>query len=213
MAKPFNELLKLGQQLERIGSSLIVSGPSRVAQRTIRELQQEGPSWTGKFSNSYQIETPDGRMYKGDGQPGEPRPIKLPVGLFSGPQNLRASLPIKDRAVTTISNFSEYAAEATDVAESAFFRPTEEPTTALGQRKLRRGDGGRPRTESSLNAETGVKTGTSMQLPSYRGEIGGGPEDRESGATADLDWLAMYVEDGRLDRTVKLEMDDLFTEL
>jgi hypothetical protein len=52
-----------------------------------------------------------------------------------------------------------------------------------------------------------------MQLPSYRGEIGGGPEDRESGATADLDWLAMYVEDGRLDRTVKLEMDNLFTEL
>lgn len=213
MAKPFNELIKLGQQLERIGSSLIVSGPSRVAQRTIKELQQEGPSWTGKFSNSYQIETPDGRMYKGDGQPGEPRPIKLPVGLFSGPQNLRASLPIKDRAVTTISNFHEYAAVATDVEEGLYYRPTEEPTTALGQRKFRRGDGGRPRTESSFDAETGVKTGNSMQLKSYRGEIGGGPEDRESGATADLDWLAMYVEDGRLDRTVKLEMDDLFSEL
>ena len=152
-------------------------------------------------------------MYKGDGQPGEPRPIKLPVGVLTGRQNLRGSLPIKDRAVTTISNFSEYAAEATDVVESAFFRPTEEPTKALGQRKLRRGDGGRPRTESSFDAETGVKTGTSMQLPSYRGEIGGGPEDRESSATADLDWLAMYVEDGRLDRAVRLEMDDLFTDL
>ena len=211
MAK--NELFKLLDKVERFGSSLVVSGPTRAAKRTIRELQQEGPSWTGRFSNSYQIETPDGRVYKGDGQPGEPRPINLPAGLFSGPENLRASLPIKDRVVTTISNFSEYAAEATDVVESAFFRPTEEPTTALGQRKLRRGDGGRPRTESSFNAETGVKTGTPMQIPSYRGEIGGGPEDRESGATADLDWLAMYVEDGRLDRTVKLEMDNLFTEL
>jgi len=211
MAK--NQFMKLIDNLDRIGSSLVLSGPSRVAQRTVRELQQEGPSWTGRFSNSYQIETPDGRMYKGDGQPGEPRPIKLPVGVLTGRQNLRGSLPIKDRAVTTISNFSEYAAEATDVVESAFFRPTEEPTTALGQRKLRRGDGGRPRTESSFNAETGVKTSTPMQLPSYRGEIGGGPEDRESGATADLDWLAMYVEDGRLDRTVKLEMDNLFTEL
>lgn len=208
-----NEFFKLIDKVERFGSSVIVSGPTRAAKRTIRELQQEGPSWTGRFSNSYQIETPDGRAYKGDGQPGEPRPINLPPGLLSGPQNLRASLPIKDRAVTTISNFSEYAAEATDVAQSTFFRPTEEPTTALGQRKFRRGDGGRPRTDSSFNAETGVKTGTSMQLPSYRGVIGGGPEERESSATADIDWLADYVRGGRLDRSVRLAMDDLLTEL
>ena len=195
MANPFNELVKLGQQLERLGSSLIVSGPSRVARRTIKELQQEGPSWTGRFSNSYQIETPDGRVYKGDGQPGEPRPIKLPVALYSGPQNLRASLPIKDRAVTTISNFSEYAAEATDVAQSTFFtvqrksqlqhwvkENCEEVTVAVLDLK------------AILMLKTGVKTGTSMQLPSYRGVIGGGPEERESSATADIDWLADYVE-------------------
>ena len=211
MAK--NQLMKLIDNLDRIGSSLVVSGPSRAAKRTIRELQQEGPSWTGKFSNSYQIETPDGRMYKGDGQPGEPRPIKLPIGLLTGRQNVRGSAPIKDRAVTTISNFSEYAAEATDVIESGFFRPTEEPTTALGRRKFREGDGGRPRTESSFDAGTAAKTGSSMQLPSYRGEIGGGPPNGESSATADLDWFAMYVEGGGLDRAVAIEMDDLFTEL
>jgi len=211
MAK--NQLMKLIDNLDRIGSSLVVSGPSRVAKRTIRELQQEGPSWTGRFSNSYQIETPDGRMYKGDGQPGEPRPIKLPIGLLTGRQNIRGSAPVKDRAVTTISNFSEYAAEATDVIESGFFRPTEEPTTALGRRKFREGDGGRPRTESSFDAGTAAKIGSSMQLPSYRGEIGGGPPNGESSATADLDWFAMYVEGGGLDRAVAIEMDDLFTEL
>jgi len=207
MAK--NPFQKLIEELDRVGSSLVISGPTRVAKRTIKELQEEGPSWTGRFSNSYQIETPDGRIYKGDGRPGEPRPIPLPAGLLTGRQNIKGSVPLKDRAVTTISNFSEYAAEATDVVESTFFRPTEEPTTALGQRKFRRGDGGRPRSGTLSNDQEG----TSMQLPSYRGEIGGGPEDRESGATADLDWLAMYVEDGRLDRAVRLEMDDLFTEL
>ncbi|BAQ93376.1 hypothetical protein [uncultured Mediterranean phage uvMED] len=211
MAK--NQLMKLIENLDRIGSSLVVSGPSRAAKRTIRELQQEGPSWTGQFSNSYQIETPDGRMYKGDGQPGEPRPIKLPIGLLTGRQNIRGSAPVKDRAVTTISNFSEYAAEATDVVESAFSRPTEEPTTALGRRKFREGDGGRPRTESSFDAGTAAKIGSSMQLPSYRGLLGGGPPNRESSATADLDWFAMYVEGGGLDRAVAIEMDDLFTEL
>lgn len=73
MAK--NPLQKLAEELDRIGSSLVISGPTRVAKRTIKELQEEGPSWTGRFSNSYQIETPDGRIYKGDGSPGEPRPI------------------------------------------------------------------------------------------------------------------------------------------
>ena len=211
MAK--NQLMKLIENLDRIGSSLVVSGPSRAAKRTIRELQQEGPSWTGQFSNSYQIETPDGRMYKGDGQPGEPRPIKLPIGLLTGRQNVRGSAPVKDRAVTTISNFHEYAAVATDVEEGLYYRPTEFPTTALGRRKFREGDGGRPRTESSFDSGTGVKTGASMQLASYRGLLGGGPSNRESSATADLDWFAMYVEGGGLDRAVAIEMDDLFTEL
>lgn len=202
MAK--NQLPKFLREFERAASSLIVSGPTRAAKRTIKELQQEGPSWTGQFSNSYQIETSDGRVYKGDGQPGEPRPINLPAGLLSGLQNLRASLPIKDRAVTTISNFHEYAAVATDVEEGLYYRPTERPTTALGRRKFREGDGGRPRTEGE---------GTSMQLKSFRGLIGGGPEERESSATADLDWFASYVEGGALDRAVRVEMDDLFTEL
>ena len=211
MAK--NQLIKLLENLDRVGSSIVLSGPSRAAKRTIKELQQEGPSWTGQFSNSYQIETPDGRMYKGDGQPGEPRPIKLPIGLLTGRQNVRGSAPLKDRAVTTISNFHEYAAVATDVEEGLYYRPTERPTTALGRRKFREGDGGRPRTESSFNAETGVKKGTSMQLESFRGLIGGGPEERESSATADLDWFASYVEGGALDRAVRVEMDDLLTEL
>lgn len=201
MAK--NELVRLIENLDRIGSSLVVSGPSRVAKRTIKELQQEGPSWTGRFSNSWQIETPDGRVYKGDGQPGEPRPIKLPAGLLTGRQNIKGSLPLKDRAVTTISNFSDYVAEATDLVEAQWFRPTDQPQTALGRKKFRQGDGGRPRTEGK----------PSQQISSYRGLIGGGPDDRESSATADLDWFATYMEGGALDRAVRIEVDDLFKEL
>lgn len=193
MAK--KDLKRLIENLDRIGSSLAVSGPTRAAKRTIKELQQEGPSWTGRFSNSYQIETPDGRVYKGDGKPGEPRPINLPLGLLTGRQNIRGSLPIKDRAVTTISNFSEYVAEATDLVESKFLRPTPEPTTSLGKRKLRESDFGR------------------FDKPNYRGDYGGGEPGEGSGATADLDWFPSYVESGKVDRAVRIEMDDLFKEL
>lgn len=195
---PKNELDKLADFFDRAVSSLVVSGPTRVAKRTIRELQEEGPSWTGRFSNSWQIETPDGRVYKGDGNEGEPRPIKLPIGLLTGRQNIRGSLPLKDRAVTTISNFSPYAALATDVEIGIFdrrFAESDEPETVQGMSTWEIEDSGR-------------KPGGT-----YRGEIGGGNPLGESSRTADLDWFAAYVEGGRLDRAVRIEMDDLLTGL
>jgi hypothetical protein len=102
----------------------------------------------------------------------------------------------KDKVVFTISNFAEYTAEATDLIESAFIRPAGQPLpqTQLGRSKFREGDGGR-------------------QQPSYRGYVGGGDPNRESSATADLDWFASYVEGGKLDRAVRIEMDDLFKGL
>jgi hypothetical protein len=189
MAK--NGFWDAAKKLDMVAASLATFGPIRAAHRTVRDLQQEGPSWTGKFSNSWQVSTPDGRFFKGDGGEGEPR--QLPIPALTGRQAVRAGFAI-DRAVFTISNFSPYAAEATDLVESAFIRPTPEPKTQLGRSKFRQGAGGR-------------------EFPSYRGLIGTGDLDRESSATADLDWFAMYVEGGKLDRAVKIEMDDLFTEL
>lgn len=210
MAK--NDFMKLAKKLDMVAASAVSFGPIRAAHRTVRELQQEGPSWTGRFSNSWQIETSDGRTFKGTGGPGEPKP--LPVPALTGRQALKATLA-KDRAVFTISNFSGYVAEATDLVEAEWFRPTERPETALGRSKFREGDGGRPRTaDVAFDPDTGTRSRqTSKQVPSYRGLIGGGPDDRESSATADLDWFASYVESGKVDRAVKIEMDDLFSEL
>lgn len=187
MAK--NGIWNLLKELDRVAATTVFNGPRAAAERTVRELQQEGPSWTGQFSNSWQIEGPSGvGSSKGDGQPGEPRPIYSP--LVSG-QQVTKSLLTKDKLIFTISNFSEYTAEATDLVESAFIRPTPLPETQLGRRKFREGDGGR-------------------EQPSFRGLIGG-VEDRESSATADLDWFATYVEGGKLNRAVKIEMDDLYS--
>lgn len=196
MAK--NQLVRLIENLDRIGSSLVVSGPSRVAKRTIKELQQEGPSWTGKFSNSWVIETPDGRVFKGDGAEGEPRPIKLPLGLLTGAQNLRGSLPVKNRAVTSVYNFSPWVEQATDRKEDFFERPTTEPETALGRRKWRihQGDSGRPQ-------------------PGKRGDVPSplGTEDTgNSSRTAALDWFTTYAT-SKLDRAVQIEMDKMFKSL
>jgi hypothetical protein len=193
-----NDLNDLINVLDRLGSSLVVSGPARVARKTIRELQQEGPSWTGRFSNSWQLETDDGRLYRGDGGPGDPRDINIPVGVFTGRQNVRGVLPIKDRAIATISNFSDYAAQATDLEEGIFIRdwaepPSDKPQTALGKSKFYEEDSGR-------------------KFPSFRGDPGGGNPLSVSGTTAELDWFADYVRGGRLDRTLRVEMDGLLQE-
>jgi len=193
-----NDLKNLVNVLDRLGSSLIVSGPARVARRTIRELQQEGPSWTGRFSNSWQFETDDGRLYKGDGGPGEPRDINLPVGVFTGKQNLKGVLPIKDRAVATISNFSEYAAQATDLEEGVFIRDWAEPFSDIPQ--------------TALGRSKFYEEASGRKVPSFRGDPGGGSPLSVSGATADLDWLANYVRGGKLDRTLRIEMDGLIEE-
>ncbi len=196
MAK--NELLRLIENLDRVASSLVISGPSRVAKRTISELQQAGPSWTGKFSNSWAIETPDGRVFEGDGAEGEPRPIKLPAGLLTGRQNIRGSLPIKDRAVTAIYNFSPWKDEATDRVLDTFTRPTPQPQTALGLRKweIHQGDSGRPRP------------GKRGDVPGPLGRIDTGKSSR----TADLDWFDDYKNGGHVDRAVNLEIDKLMRE-
>ena len=54
MAK--NTTKKLINELERVFGVLIYESPVKAAERVVTELQQEGPIWTGKYANSWQIE-------------------------------------------------------------------------------------------------------------------------------------------------------------
>ena len=75
MAK--NTTKKLINELERVFGVLIYESPVKAAERVVTELQQEGPIWTGKYANSWQIEAA-GTVVKGNGQGGSPRPLKMP---------------------------------------------------------------------------------------------------------------------------------------
>jgi hypothetical protein len=41
-----NGLFKLLKELDRVAATTVFNGPKAAAERTVRELQQEGPSWT-----------------------------------------------------------------------------------------------------------------------------------------------------------------------
>lgn len=187
MAKKRNDFFKLIEELDMVFASTAVNGPLASARRIVSELQQEGPSWTGSFSNSWKVETLDGRSYGGDGERGEPRPVKIP--LLTGRQATKA-VANKDKVVYVISNLSPWAGEATDLVESRFSRPTERPQTQLGLSKWEQSGQRRP----------------SQRHPRY--DIFGGGDGNAS-RTAPKDWFTKYVTGGKLDRAVTIEMDNM----
>lgn len=183
---------ELTQELDRLAGSAALIGPVLAAERVVREVQKAGPSWTGKFSNSWQIEGPQGQTVKGDGQPGEPRPVEFSATPFTGRQAaatlLRTTL-LKDKIVFKISNFSPYAAEATDEVQSIFIRPKDAPV---------------PQTQLGLSKWE--EQNTTRLRNTYRGQTTGGRPGGNASRTAPLDWLATYASAG-LNRAIKIEMD------
>mgnify|MGYP000851346561 CR=1 FL=1 len=183
---------ELTQELDRLAGSAALIGPVLAAERVVREVQKAGPSWTGRFSNSWQIEGPQGQTVKGDGQPGEPRPVEFSATPFTGRQAaatlLRTTL-LKDKIVFKVSNFSPYAAEATDEIQSTFIRPKDAPIpqTQLGLSKWEEQD-------------------TTRLRNTYRGQTTGGRPGGSASRTAPLDWLATYASAG-LNRAIKIEMN------
>lgn len=114
-----NELDRLAENMDRIAVAAFSRGPARAAEEIVIDLQEAGPVWTGKFSNSWQIETTDGRRTAGNGSPGLPR--RVPAPLLSG-----RGFAFDDIKYT-ISNFSTYADEARDLVEGYYIDPGTTP--------------------------------------------------------------------------------------
>ena len=186
MAKK-NRFFKLIEDLDMVFASSAVNGPLAAARRIVSELQQEGPSWTGSFSNSWKVETLDGRSYGGNGERGEPQPVKIP--LLTGRQATKA-VANKNKVVYVISNLSPWAGEATDLRESNFYRPTERPQTQLGLSKWEQSGQKRPVERHPRYDIFGDGNGSASR-------------------TAPKDWFTKYVTGGKLDRAVTVEMDNM----
>jgi len=181
--------INLLQELDRVAATTIYNGPKSAAERVVREMQQTGPSWSGEFSNSWEIQTPT-TTTRGTGQPGEPRPVYTPP--LTG-QQVKKSFTTKDSVVFRISNFAPHALEAIDAVQHdrRYYsrRLTAEPTTALGRSKW---EVYGPRAAST-----------------FRGQTGGGSGLSTSSRTAPLDWFATYAS-SNLGRAVQIEMDSAF---
>jgi hypothetical protein len=176
------DLLK---ELDRVSGSATLIGPILCAEKVVKDLQERGPQWTGKFANSWEIRGPQGQVVKGSGTEGKPQPLKFDTAPFTGRQALTTRLRTtytKDKVVFTISNFSEYADEARDLAP---YTPFSDDDRDLGTPIKKRTFGFRP--------EGG-----------RRGDIQG---KGNNSVTAPLDWYSNYFGGGQFGKTIQVTMD------
>ena len=119
-----NELGRLFENLDRFGTAFFSRAPAAAAEKVVADLQELGPAWTGRFSNSWQISTAS-RVVSGSGQEGRPQKISSP--LLSGRELLG-----RPEVKYTISNFASgpqgpYALVAMDLQEGTFINPGTPP--------------------------------------------------------------------------------------
>tara|TARA_R100001480_G_scaffold150509_1_gene151223 strand:- start:27 stop:638 length:612 start_codon:yes stop_codon:yes gene_type:complete len=191
MARNKNELPDLAKEVNRYTATVINKGVLPIAEEVVKELQFKGPSWTGLYSNSWQIEI-SGKKSTGTRRPGEPKPVKAPK---LDVKSIRSGRSSRDTVELRITNLARSRVYAQDEREGRFRRGKvgnkiigSEPKTSLGKSKF----------EQSGSGRTGV---------TKRGAIGGGNPGVLSGRTAPLDWFKTYKDGGFLQQTIKLELN------
>ena len=189
----FNQLAK---DLDRVAASLLFSGPINSAVEVVTQLQDKGPSWSGKFSNSWVIKTPSKTFTcPSPGQEGEPRRIKKPS--VTGREVLSSEF-LKDSIVFEIFNDSP-----TNFSGAPYKKYSLDEQK--GRSHLSPLWGFEPETQKGRkNLEI---TSSGRKIPAFRGEIGGGNPNSTSSRTAPLDWFPTYVQGGGLNRAIRIEMD------
>ena len=163
MAKRRNEFYKLAEKLEAGFLAPFILGVARSAQGVVRELQEAGPAWSGKFSNSWEIATAN-KVSSGTAAPGAPQRLLAPILT---PEQFKFKPEIK----YYIANKAPYADIALDLKEGNFIHPGFEPIKEA-QRGTRTSD-----IRGNLTGTTGPNRRTAP-LDWYTTYIRGGKIDK-----------------------------------
>ena len=193
MGKGSKDLSELDKEITRFATNFLNNGVVRGAEDIVKGLQNAGPSWTGLYSNSWQIEIA-GTKKTGTRREGMPKPIDFPD--FTQ-KDVKALMSGKDTIQYEIRNLSQRAEYAEDkklgrFRTGQFNKPrrkfvTDQPKTAKGR--------------AAIQSFSNLNQGRFPQ--DYRGDLGGTPGGY-SRATAPLDWLPTYLNGGKLKQTIDL---------
>jgi hypothetical protein len=158
----------LAQQFEDIALTPLRLACKFSAEGIVRDLQKEGPSWTGTFANSYQIAS-SSKTTTGSKAAGAPQALKAP--------RLTADeIKFKPEIKYTITNTAPHKDYALDLKEGRFY-----PRVPKSSAKKPVIEGGtRPSTEhrrGQVSPGGGTATSTA-ELDWYNTYTGGGRMDK-----------------------------------
>jgi len=162
-----NGLHELADNLEGAMFFAFKKGLQRSAENVVKELQAKGPTWSGRFANSWEIASAS-QVSSGSGSAGRPQPLKAPLLTNN-------EFKFKPEVKYYIANKAPYADYALDLKEGVF-RPEGEPLP--GRRVVESGN--RP---NGLHKRGAVSTGdgtatSSAELDWYTTYVQGGQIDR-----------------------------------
>ena len=192
MAKPRNEFPELSKDIKRVHINAVNKLLPLIGEQVVSRLQQAGPSWTGRYSNSWQIEVA-GVKSTGTRNPGEPKPVKSPKIKLA---DARANRVSRNEIKLEIRNLARSRGYAQDEKEGRFRRGK------AGTKKI----GVEPRTKLGKRPGKFTET-TTGRVIGFRGDIGGGKPGVISSRTAPLDWFDTFKDGGELKRIIKIEVD------
>ena len=193
MARADKELSDLQKQIKQHAVDILQKGVIPGAEDVVKGLQFNGPSWTGLYSNSWQIEIA-GQKGTGTRRRGEPKPVKGPKLTLAQVRRAASSsgqvdLEIRNLRQKRIKGYAE------DTIEGRFTRGEK------GGKKI----GKEPRTQKGRDRLDVLNDGRLTE--GKRGDLGGGKPSGVSSATAELDWLPTYLRGGSLKQTLDLAIN------
>ena len=193
MARADKELSDLQRQIKQHAVDILQKGVIPGAEDVVKELQFHGPSWTGVYSNSWQIEIA-GQKGTGTRRGGNPKPVKGPKLTLAqvrraASSNGQVDLEIRNLRQKRIKGYAE------DTIEGRFTRGVKDGKN-IGQE---------PRTQKGRDSLIILNDGRLTE--GLRGDLGGGKPSGISSATAELDWLPTYLRGGSLKQTLDLAIN------
>jgi len=193
MGKGSKELSELDKEITRFATNFLNNGVVRGAEDIVKGLQNAGPSWTGRYSNSWQIEIA-GVQRKGTQREGMPKPIEFPDFTEKDVKQLMSEKNVIEYEIRNLSRRAEYAEDKKlgRFRTGQFNKPrrkfvTDQPKTAKGR--------------AAIQSFSNLNQGRLQE--DLRGSLGG-RSGGYSRATAPLDWLPTYLNGGKLKQTIDL---------
>jgi len=119
MARRRNDFMRLAKNIEAGFLAPFIIGVARSAENIVLQLQEQGPAWSGQFSNSWEIATAS-KVSSGTGASGEAQKLKAPILTVD-------EFKFKPEIKYYIANKAPHADVALDLVESSYRYPGYEP--------------------------------------------------------------------------------------